>query len=346
MGFRFSQWRLAAIALAVVAFAPELATGQSNQEWIALKQKCGIPAGTAYNDWVAAGAKCNSGSTATGTGSGTSAEQLGTTLGNMTGDLMLKGIHNMLHGTPARPAAPIDLEQQQRALAANQLNNSGIYLLNRRPRDFAGAINEFQKALQQTPNDATIASNLEYAKRLQKESAVAGQTSNMLGNLLGDNASPGSTNNSPAYAVLSPRVLNPVNVDPNVVDFRGMFPISPPGMPSSYLPAANANALHAVLTGSDAGVVDLSGATRTSVDPKSLQRQIDGIFGHTVPVSEPPDPMGSRAQAQEIGKIFQSPQATAGTKPIVTEPKPAGAEKQTKEQIDNLFSTPDAPPHN
>ena len=150
MRSRSSQWRLAVIGL-VVACASQLAVGQSNHEWIALKQKCGIPAGTAYNDWVAAGSKCNSGSTATGTGSG-SAEQLGTTLGNITGDAMLKGFHNLLHG-PTRPAVPINPERQQRELAAQQLNSSGIYLVN--SGNYAGAINEFEKALQQTPNDAS-----------------------------------------------------------------------------------------------------------------------------------------------------------------------------------------------
>ncbi len=344
MRSRSSEWRLAAIGL-LVACASQLAAGQSNQSWIDYKQKCGIPAGTAYNDWVAAGSKCNSGSTATGTGSG-SAEQLGTALGNITGDAMLKGIHNVLHGTPAKPAAPINSEQQQRALAAQQLNNSGIYLLNRRPRDYAGAINEFQKALQQTPNDATIASNLEYARRRQKEAAVAGQTSNMLGNVLGNNTPPANPSNSPAYTALSPNVFKSVNLDPNVVDFRGMFHNSSSGMAGSYLPAANANALNAVLTGSDAGVVDLRGATRTSVDPKSLQTQINGIFGNNVPASEPPDPRVGRPQAQEINSLFQSPQAATGTQRSATEAKPAGAEKQTKEQIENLFSKPDAAPHN
>src|SRR5882724_5149365 len=109
MRSRSMQWRLAAIGL-VVACASQLAAGQSNQEWIAIKKKCGIPAGTAYNDWVAAGSKCNSGSTATGSGS---AEQLGTTLGNITGDAMLKGFHNLLHG-PTRPTAPLDPERQRR----------------------------------------------------------------------------------------------------------------------------------------------------------------------------------------------------------------------------------------
>jgi hypothetical protein len=343
MRSRSTKWGLAAIAL-VMACASPLAAGQSNQEWIALKQKCGVPAGAAYNDWVAAGSKCNSGSATTGTGSG-SAEQVGTTLGTLTGDAMLKGFHNLLHGTPARLTAPIDPERQRRELAAQQLNNSGIYLLNRRPRDYAGAINEFQKALQQTPNDATIASNLQYARRLQKEAGVAGQTSNMLGNLLGDNTRGVNTSAFPGYTAISPNVFNQVNLDPNVVDFRGMFHNSLPGMPSSYLPAANANALNAVLTGSDAGIVDLSGAARTWVDPKSVQTQIHGIFGNLVAVGEPPNPVG-RPQAQEIDKIFQPPQATSGTEHAATEPKPADAEKKTKGQIDSLFSKPAAPPQN
>jgi hypothetical protein len=343
MRFRSRDWRYAAIGF-MVACVFHLAVGQSNQEWIALKQRCGIPAGTAYNDWVAAGSKCNSGA-ASGTGSGTSAEQLGTTLGNITGDVMLKGFHNLLHGTPARLTMPIDPEQQQRALAAQQLNNSGIYLLNRRPRDYAGAINEFEKALQQTPNDATIASNLQYARRLQKESVVAGQTSNLLGKQLGDKISPVDANNFP-YATISPNVFNQVNQDPSIVDFRGMFRNSLPGTARSYLPAANANALNAILTGSDAGVVDMSGGARTSVDPKSLQTQINVIFGNRVSVSEPPDPMAGHAPAQEIDKIFQSTQqTTAGTQHLAPQPKPADATNPTKE-IDNLFSKPDAPPHN
>ncbi len=331
MRSRSSKSRLAALGL-VLACLSQLATGQSNQDWIAIKQKCHIPSGTAYNDWVAAGSTCNSGSAALATGTG-SAEQLGTALGNMTGDMMLKGIHNAFHGTPARPAAAVNSEQQQRELAARQLNNSGIYLLNRRPRDYAGAINEFEKALQQTPNDATIATNLQYAKRLQKDSVAAGQTSNMLGNLLGNNSSSVGPNNS-AIPGISPNVFNQVNLDPNVVDFRGKFRNSLPGTAMSYLPPTNANALNTVLTGSDPGFVDLRGATRTSVDPKSLQTQFDGIFGKRVPMIQPPDPTVSRPQVQ----------ATGGTQSSAT-PRPASAEKNTKEQINDLFSKPDEP-HN
>ena len=340
MRSRSRQWRLAVIGL-VVASASQLAVGQSNQEWIALKQKCRIPAGTAYNDWVAAGSKCNSGSTATGTGSG-SAEQLGTTLGNITGDAMLKGFHNLLHG-PTRPAAPINPERQQRELAAQQLNSSGIYLVN--SGNYAGAINEFEKALQQTPNDAVIASNLQYARRLQKDAVVAAQTSGLLGKQLGDKTPPFDLSKFP-YTPPSPNAFNQVNLDPNVVDFRGMFRNSLPGTARSYLPAESANALNAILTGSDAGVVNLSGAGRTSVDPNLVQTQIDGILGKRAAVSEPPDPMVERPQVREIDKLLHSPQATAGTQPPATEPKTTDGNKQTKGQIDNLFSKPDTSPHN
>jgi hypothetical protein len=112
-----SKSRLAALGH-LLTCASHLAAGQSNQEWNAYKQKCGIPAGTAYNDWVAAGSKCNSGSAAPGIGTG-SAEQVGTALGNMTGDMMLKGIHNAFHGTPARPAALVNSEQQSDTPARN-----------------------------------------------------------------------------------------------------------------------------------------------------------------------------------------------------------------------------------
>lgn len=304
-----SEWRLAAMGL-VVACASQLAAGQSNQEWIAIKQKCGIPAGTAYNDWVAAGSKCNSGSAAGGGGSG-SAEQLGTTLGNVTGDLMLKGVHNLLHGTARRLPPVPDPERQRREVAAQQLNNSGVYLLQCGPnnyadpshackvRDCAGAIIEFQKALQQTPNDATILSNLQYARRLQK----AEQTRDLLGRQSGDQTPPFDWSKFP-YAPPSPSVFDRVNLDPNVVDFRGMFRNSLPGTTSSYLPAGNANALNAILTGSEPGVVDLSHAAGTSVDPHALQTQIDGMFGTHGAHSEPPDPMVGGQQA-EIKKLFQ-----------------------------------------
>lgn len=124
-----------------------------------------------------------------------------------------------------------------------------------------------------------------------------------------------------------------------------MFHNSLPGTAQSYLPAANANALNAVLTGSDANVVDLRGTARTSVDSKSLQTQINGMFGNPPPATEPPDPKLGSPQAQEINKLFQSPQPATGTQQSATTPRPAEAAK-TKGQINDLFSKPDPLPHN
>ena len=54
-------------------------------------------------------------------------------------------------------------QQRQRELAAQQLNNSGLYLL--RQNDYDGAINEFTRALAQTPNDPAIQANLDQARK-------------------------------------------------------------------------------------------------------------------------------------------------------------------------------------
>jgi hypothetical protein len=329
----------------MVACACQLAAGQSNQEWIAYKQKCGIPANMAYNDWVAAGSKCNTRTAPTPSVVGLDpAQQLGTALGNMAGNMLILGVHNLLYGTPRRLTTPLDPAQQQRALAAQQLNNSGIYLLNLDPRDIAGAINEFQKALQQAPNDVNINKNLQYAMRLQRESVVAGRTSDTLGNLLGTGNRSADTGNNPPYRADSPNIFNLINLDPNVVDFRGMFRNSLPGTGRSYLPGKNANALSAVITGLDAEVVDLSATAKTSIDPSSLKTQIDGVFGHPVS-AEPPDPIGGHPQARDIDNIFQSPQSSVPALPS-TDSKPTDTEKPLKVKIDDLFSKPAPPPHN
>jgi hypothetical protein len=204
-----------------------------------------------------------------------------------------------------------DPERQRREVAAQQLNNSGVYLLQCGPsyyagpshackvRDCAGAIIEFQKALQQTPNDATILSNLQYARRLQK----AEQTRDLLGKQWGDETPPFDLSKFP-YAPISPNAFNWVNLDPSAVDSQGELRNSLPGTARSYLPAAGANALNAILNGFSAEVVDLSHATKTSVDPHALQTQIDGMFGKHGPHSEPPDPMVGGRQA-EIKKLLQ-----------------------------------------
>ena len=164
-----------------------MAVGQSNQEWIAYKQKCGIPGGMAYNDWVAAGSKCNSGSASSGAGTAagglTPQQQMAMQSAQAAGYMIGQGLHNILFGQPKPLTATLDPATQQRALAAEQLNNSGIYLLKK--NDYAGAINEFQQALNQAPNDANILSNLQLARQRQKNAADAAKTSDALGNLLG-----------------------------------------------------------------------------------------------------------------------------------------------------------------
>ena len=41
------------LCLALVLFFPSGTMAQSNADWTQYKIKCGIPASTAYNDWVA-----------------------------------------------------------------------------------------------------------------------------------------------------------------------------------------------------------------------------------------------------------------------------------------------------
>ena len=92
-----------------------------------------------------------------------------------------QAVHDLFYGSPATPPDPA---QQQRTLAAQQLNNSGLYLLKQ--KNYASAINEFQKALANAPNDANILHNLALAKQQLKDGAVARQTSGALGQFLGN----------------------------------------------------------------------------------------------------------------------------------------------------------------
>jgi hypothetical protein len=160
------------------------------------------------------------------------------------GTMIGQGLHQLLF--PPKPAlAPPDPAAQQRELAAEQLNNSGLYLLKQ--KNYRGAINEFQKALAIFPNDPNFVHNLALAKQKLQDTAVAGQTSNSLAQFL---------RNTPANT----------NLD--------QFSHSPVGNP-------NASALGLVDLGSDPQIVDLRGATKTSVDPELLKTQLDGILTNT-----------------------------------------------------------------
>ncbi|MGZ5802441.1 MAG: tetratricopeptide repeat protein, partial [Burkholderiaceae bacterium] len=100
------------------------------------------------------------------------AQQLGTAIGNQLGQA--------LFGSPQNPAEQqaqqqVQQAQQQRTLAAQQLNNSGIYLLKH--GNYAGALNEFQQALAQTPGDPNIINNIALAKQQIMDAAQAAKNS-------------------------------------------------------------------------------------------------------------------------------------------------------------------------
>jgi tetratricopeptide (TPR) repeat protein len=309
------------------ALVASAAFGQSNQEWMAYKQKCGIPGGMAYNDWVAAGSKCNAGSTASGTGTAvgglTAQQQMAMQTAQLGGFMIGQGLHNILFGQPRPLIPPVDPAAQQRALAVEQLNNSGIYLL--RKNDYAGAINEFQQALNQSPNNANILFNLELARQGQKNAATAANTSYSLGNLLGTRQ--GIADSSPA----GPRnPLNLVNLDANVVDFRGIRHTSSANRNSSFL--------NTVITGSDSNTVDLGNARRNYVDPKVVEGQINSVLGHPGPAKPQMSPQ------EQIDKLFQPPQARSSAAV-----NGADMEQQTKTKVQEIFSNSAdsaAGPHN
>lgn len=289
----------------LVLLIPHVALAQSNAEWTNYKVKCGIPASTAYNDWVAQGSPCPK--TAAGANSATPAapalnsqQQLAAQGGYMIG----QGLHKMLFGPPAaKPgAAPRDPAQQQRELAAQQLNNSGIYLLKQ--GNYAGAINEFQQALANTPNNAIIRQNLALAIQKLKDSAVAAKTGGALGQALGD--APSSAGNSNFDQLTHSSVANP-----------------------------NSSALSLVNLDSDARVVDLSHATKTSVDPEVLKGQIDRVSTNNSPASAPPDPLVVPPQAQDMELLFQPPPSKPSQSLVVL---------PQAEDIELLFQPPASKP--
>ncbi len=145
-------------------------------------------------------------------------------------------------------------EQQelgQRNIAAEQLNKSGVWYLKQ--KNYAGAIIEFQKALDKTPNDQTIINNLASAKQLEQaraeqarieqariNTAAAKETSGSLGQVLG---------NTPAST--------------GFLDFGGLT--------HATVPSPNASALILVNLDANPNAVDLRGTQKTYVDPALLK---------------------------------------------------------------------------
>jgi hypothetical protein len=189
----------------------------------------------------------------------------------------------MLFGDPAAQAAAQAAVQanalavQQTALAAQQLYNSGVYLLNAGNKAashsftgayyaYKGAINEFLKALNITPNDATILHGLADAKQKLKDLGWAQKNSDALASALGG-AGAGAGKPDPDQP--------------------------PPA------PAANPNASALSLVNLDTNVVDLRSATTTS--PASLKSQLDAVLGNPAPVSAPP---AAQVTAADVAAVF------------------------------------------
>src|ERR1700739_3704413 len=189
--------------------------------------------------------------------------------GNAVGFTVLGVLGNALFAPKTTTTAPApDPAEQERQLAAHQLNDSGIYLLKQ--KNYPGAANDFQKALAITPNDASISNNLSVARQMQKNAVLAGKNSDALAQLLGTIQQTAGTPNG---------ALNPVNLD------------------------------------SDPGVLDLRNPTGMTVDPATLKQQLDNIFSNSPPTSAQSNPQGAPPQAQDIDKLFESPQSASSPAP-------------------------------
>ena len=295
---------------------------------------CTDSGGTAasnYNAWVAQngcicpGSSVGSGQVTCGGGSSSAAtsaispnlgltpqQQVGMQVGMLGGYMVGQGLHQLLFGAPQSPPDPA---AQQRQLAARQLNNSGIYLF--RQKNYAGAINEFQKALAITPGDRNILHNLALAKQKLKDVAVAGQTSGALGQLLGS---------APAHT-------GALNSDLMAHPGAG---------------GANGSALNSVNLDSDPSAVDLRGTTKTYVDPaqtQEIQQSLDNVLGNGADA-------GVKRQLDDFANNnlpqvpeSNSDQSTPHAQPEIRNPTPnAETVKETDQAIGQNQSVDTQPP--
>jgi hypothetical protein len=167
--------------------------------------------------------------------------------------------------------------QQQRQLAAQQLNNSGIYLLNK--GNYAGAITEFQRALAESPGDATIQRNIDTAMKRSKDAVAAAKNAASLKNLL---------SNVPAH------------VEDTEFD----------QLTHASIPSPNSSGLSLVNLDSDTRTVDLRGTTKTSVDPGAFKNQLDRIFDQPASESSPPATQLQLPEAKDAELLFDLPPPT------------------------------------
>lgn len=303
------------------------AAAQSADDWNAYKAAHGIDPNMTYNDWRA---QQNSSGATPGTPAAPAAtftpqQQMILNAGQAAMPALQQWSHDFFWGKPVDPAQQAALlaaqqEQQQRQLAARQLNKSGIYLLKQ--KDYLGAINEFQQALAETPNDPDIIRNLALARQKIKDTAVAAQNSGALGQLLGSQPQPVSTtgpNSSPlnlvnfdAKTVDLRRHITPlnslnVNNDPGAVDFRG---VAKPGSTEEEKQNANLRALQRQLNQpvnpiiTDSHAVNFSGLGKakpatSSSTPAPDQQKLQDQLNRTLDSNPAPQPVQSRQKLQD-----------------------------------------------
>jgi tetratricopeptide (TPR) repeat protein len=232
----------------------------------------------------------------------------------MLGNAVGQAIGQALFGSPQSDAQQqaqqlAQQAQQQRMLAAQQLNNSGIYLF--RQRDYTGAINVFEKALAQTPGDQVIINNIAQAKQKMKDTAVAAQNSDELRQLLGDTPP-----------------------DDGKIDFDQLT--------HSQVQSPNESALNLVNL-NDTSTVDLRDATKTSVDPASLKSQLDQVFANGAPASAPSDSHVVPPEVKDIELLFDAvPKSNISDKPMTDEEIPDDADLKTYAQTNGNVHTLEA----
>lgn len=289
----------------LMAMTASFAAGQSAQEWNAYKAQCGLSSSLDYNSWVKSGSPCNSSTSSpnipTAKGGLTQGQQqLATAIGQAGANLVLQSLQNLFSGQPTQPTAPLDPAAQQRLLAAQQLNNSGIYLYQH--GDYLGALNEFQKALALDPNDRMILSNERDTKQKLQERAQAAATSEELSSLLGSAPNPVNENPGAASidAVLHGSDGDVVNlagttrttVGPAVVQGQIDALFGKPAPSASDIDSifqesrSKTNALNAQCASAPAGSAASASCQQQAEQLKNAQKRLDGLT--SAPVSAGP----------------------------------------------------------
>jgi hypothetical protein len=109
----------------------------------------------------------------------------------------------------------------------------------------------------------------------------------------------------------------------------------------------NASSIDAVLHGSDGDVVNLSSATKTSIDPATVQGQIDTLLGRPAPSANEIDKILGPSQVKTDTFNAQCSAAAAGSAANVSCHQQAEQLKDAQKQLDGLSTTPAAAgPHN